>query len=169
MNHHTPLPADVRIAQEVVEQLKAAGIDADDPDFATLIESECDLQERLRRMMRAARWSAKQAEALKDMVDEMRERQKRMEAKAERIKAAVLWAMQETGLPRLEAPDLTVTIAKGKPPLVVTADAATLPDEFCKVVREPSKTKLREALEAGVVIDGVSFGNASPYLTVRVR
>lgn len=169
MSQSVPLTADVRLAGQIVEQLKAAGIDPDDSDFATLIESECDLQDRLRRMMRAARWAGKQAEALKSMVDEMQERRKRLESREARLKQIVLWALQEAGLPRLDAPDFSATIARGKAPLIVTADASTLPDELCNISREPSKSKLREALEAGTVIEGVSFGNPAPYLNPRFK
>lgn len=167
MNQSAPLSTDVRLAGEVVDQLKAAGIDPDDMDFATLVESECDLQDRLRRMMRAARWAGKQAEACKTIVDETRERQKRLEAKESRLKQIVLWALQESGLPRLDAPDFSATIAKGKAPLLVTCSPASLPDELCTITREISKSKLREALEAGTAIEGVSFGQAAPYLNPR--
>lgn len=170
MNEHTPLPASVRIAQEVVEALKLAGIDPEqDEDFATLLDSECDLQEQLRQIVRAAHWASKQAEGCKAIESEIAERRKRFEDKSDRLKQLVLWALQESGLPKLTAPDFTVSIAKGKAPLLVTCGADDLPDTVCTIKREVSKTKLREALEAGAVFDGVSFGNASPYLTARFK
>jgi hypothetical protein len=164
-----PLAADVRVAREpIAEQITAAGIDgSDDPDFGTLVASECGLQERLCRIMRAARWADKQAEALASMIAEMQERKKRLEAKGERLKGVVLWALQEAGLPRLDAPDLSATVAKGKPPLVITVPAEQLPDTVCRIKREPDKAKVRSFIEAGLQIEGVSLGNPAPYLTAR--
>lgn len=167
MNAHVPLGTEVRVAREVIEQITAAGIGSDDLDFAELVSAECGLQDRLCRILRASRWADKQAEALGSMISEMQERKKRLEAKGERLKGVALWAMQEAGLPKLEAPDLSASVAKGKPPLLITVPPESLPDAVCRIKREPDKAALRLCIERGMQIDGVSLGNAQPYLTAR--
>lgn len=47
---------EVRVASAIAQQIADAGVDADDPDFTTLLESECDVVERLRRVLRASRF-----------------------------------------------------------------------------------------------------------------
>jgi hypothetical protein len=162
-----PLAHDVLIGQAVIDEIRVAGIDEDDSDFATLIESECDVLERLRRIIRAARHAEAQSKALAEMQAEMRERKARFEKKADGLRAAVRWALGELGMKRLEAPDFTATLGSGKPKVIVTDDAA-LPDSLCRIKREPDKTALLAALQAGPVV-GAELGNAEPVITVRTR
>lgn len=161
------LANDVRVAQDIIAQIADAGIDSEDPDFATLVESECDVLERLRRIIRAARHTDAQAKALAEMLADGRERKARLEKKADRLRGAALWALGELGQKRLEAPDFTATIGAGRPKVVIT-DADALPDDVCVLKREPSKTAIAEWL-AEKPCPGAEFGNPTPSLTVRTR
>jgi len=163
----TPLAHDVRIAQAIVEEILAAGVDHEDPDLSALVESECDLPERLRRILRYSRHVESQTKALAEMMSEMRDRKARMEKKSETLRSAVKWAMSETGLKKLDAPDLTATLSDGKPKVTIT-DEDALPDMACRIKREPNKTRIAELLAEGPVA-GACLANAEPVLTVRVR
>ena len=163
-----PLAHEVRIAQAVVEEILSAGVTHDDPDLTALVESECDVVERLRRILRYARHVEGQTKVLAEMMSEMRDRKARMEAKTEDLRSAVKWAMSEIGLKRIDAPDLTASLSGGKAPLVIS-DEAALPDDLCRIKREADKTAIRVALDGGREIPGVSLGNPQPTLTVRVR
>lgn len=167
MNYQRPsLASEVRIAKEVVDRIIAAGIDPDDSDFTTLVESECDVVERIRRMLRAARYEATQADALATLIAEMRERKVRRENKAERLRSIAAWAMQEAELRRIEAPDFTASLAAGRSPVSIS-DADALPESLCRIKREPDKLAIRAALEAGQVVPGATLGNPYPILNVR--
>ena len=79
-----------------------------------------------------------------------------------------------TRCPRLvsvscQAPDFTVCLGQGKPPLagVESLDPTLLPERFVRVERTVNRTALREALDAGENIPGVYLGNPQPFLTVR--
>lgn len=161
------LADDVRVAREIIAQIADAGIDSDDPDFERLIESECDVLERLRRIIRAARHIDAQAKALADMLAEGRERKARLERKADRLRGAALWALGELGQKRLDAPDFTATVGAGRGKVIIT-DEAALPDDVCVVKREPSKTAIAEWLSEKPC-PGAEFGNPAPSLTVRTR
>lgn len=163
-----PLSHDVLIGQAIISEIQAAGITEDDADFATLVESECDVLERMRRIIRAARHTEAQAKALAEMQAEMRERKARLDKKADSLRDACKWAMGELGLKKLEAPDFNVSLSAGRAPLVIT-DEASLPDEFCRIKREADKTVLKGALEAGREVPGAMLGNPSPSLVVRTR
>lgn len=165
----SPLSREVALARDVVRMIAEAGIDDSDPDFAQLVESECDLNERLRRMLRAARFVEAQGEALKTMIHDMQERKKRLERKAESLRRAVSWAMQESGQKRLEAPDFTAVLGRGQPKLVglEAIDPADLPDCLVRIKREVDRTAVRRALERGEEIDGLCLGNPQPSLIVK--
>lgn len=163
------LANDVTLGKVAIDAIRQAGIDESDRDFAALVESECDILERLRRMLRAARFAEADMKALDGLIAEMRERKERLGEKAKRLRAAVTWALGELGMKRLDAPDLTATLTPGKPALVGELDAALLPDRFCRVKREPDRPAIRAALEAGELIEGIYLGNADPILTVRTK
>jgi hypothetical protein len=168
MNAHAPLALDVKLAQEVAEAIRAAGIAADDPDFLALVEAESELPGRLARMLRRARHVEAQADALGGMIADMRERKARLEQQAEKLRQIATWAMAECGLPRVEAPDFTATVSRARPAVVIP-EPGTVPDIYCRIVREPDKVKIREALEDGTALAFAHLGNPGHRITVRTR
>lgn len=160
------LSHDVLIAQAIISEIQSAGIDEDDADFATLVESECDVLERMRRIIRAARHTEAQAKALAELQAEMRDRKARLDRKAKSLRDACKWAMGELGISKLAAPDFNVSLSAGKSPLIIS-DEAALPDDLCRVKREADKTAIKAALDAGRDVPGVVLGNPAPILTVR--
>lgn len=164
----TPLHAEMQVAAEVIAQLQAAGIDLEtDPDFADLLASETDVQNRLVRILRAARHAEAQASAVKAIEAENAERRKRLDAKADRLRDIVLHAMAGLGLKRIEAPDLTATLGTGRPKVIVT-DEGQIPGRFFVTSRTLDKRSVSEALKEGPVL-GVELSNAASALTVRTR
>ncbi|MFL5063443.1 MAG: siphovirus Gp157 family protein [Xanthobacteraceae bacterium] len=165
------LANDIRIAEAVISLMQISGVGLDDPHFGELFDAECDLQERLRRMLRAARETEAQSKALAGIITEMRTRKERLDAKTSGLREAVSYAMQEAGLKTLPAPDFTASLSAGKPKLIGldSIDPAHLPDTCCRIKREPDRVKIREFLEGGLSIEGISFGNPQPVLTVRVK
>ncbi|WP_336488330.1 siphovirus Gp157 family protein [Methylobacterium nigriterrae] len=167
MSDRPSLGDEVRVAAEIAAQIQAAGIDAEDPDFATLLEAECDVVERVRRIVRAARFTEAQSKALGEMQADMRERRARLDSKAESLRRAALWALQEMGLPKLQAPDFTASIGHGRPKIVVT-DEAALPDPYFRTKREVDKAALLSALQGGPVL-GAELANPEPIMTIRSK
>lgn len=161
------LADDLKAALDVRAQLLAAGIDADDPDLAELMDGECDALDRLRRILRFVRWTEAQAKALGELMSESRERKARMERKAESLRGVVIHALGELGLKKLDAPDFTASVAAGRPKVLIT-DEAALPDDVCVLKREPSKAAIAAWL-AEKPCPGAELSNATPSLTVRAR
>lgn len=158
---------EVRVASAIALQIADAGVDADDPDFTTLLESECDVVERLRRVLRASRFQEAQSKALGEMIAEMRERKGRLDRKADGLRGVALWAMTELGLRKVEAPDLTASITAGRPKVIII-DEAALPDDVCVFERKPSKAAIAAWLDEKPC-PGAEMSNGGPSLTVRVR
>lgn len=168
MNMYQNLSQELAAAQFVMDALTAAGITQDDPDFDALFSSECDALERLKRMLRAARWAEANAKAVKDMEAEMKERRSRFEAKADTLRTIVKQAMATLDLKKIEAPDLTASLAAGKPSVVIE-DEEAIPSQLCVIKRQPDKTAIKKALEQGETVPGAALSPATPILTVRTR
>ncbi len=159
------LSEDIRTGLDVRAALEAAGITQDDPDYADLMASECDVQDRLVRILRAARHTEAQSKALAEIVADNRDRKARLDTKAERLRGVVLHAMQELGLKKLAAPDFDATLAAARPKVVIT-DLSKVPDRFCRFSREPDKQALLAALLRDEV-PGADLGNGGDTLTIR--
>jgi hypothetical protein len=168
---HTPtaILQHVRLAKDIAEKIRAAGISPDDPDFETLLDSETDALDLVRGIVRAVRKREADARALAEMIAELQARKTRFERGAQLLRETVTWALSELGRKRLDSPDFTATVQHGKPPLVglETLDAKTLPDRLCVIEKRVSRTHVRAELESGGTIDGVTLGNPEPFLVVR--
>lgn len=163
------LANDVRLTAEIVERIKVAGIGEDDPDFAILVEAECDGPERVRRILRAARHSKAQAEALSKIIEDDTARRKRLEKQTDALRGFAAWMMGEMGLTKISAPDFDAVMRKGKPGLVGGDKADGLPDRLCRIRRDPDRVAIRKALEDGETVPGFEIGNAEPVLTLVTR
>jgi len=67
---------------------------------------------------------------------------------------------------KVVTPLATVTVRAGKPEVIVT-DEAALPTHLTKTTVSPDKRAIREAIERGETIDGVTLGNGTSVLTIR--
>ena len=143
----------------------------DDDELMDTLDGELDLADRLRSLIRKRRHLLADADALKGMIREMTERKLRLEKTADAISNAVVHAMSEAGIRKLSAPDFTVSLGQGKPPLAgaESLDPTLLPDRFVRIERTVNRTALREALDAGEDLAGISIylGNPAPHLIVR--
>ena len=158
----------IRTAEYVIQAMKDAGIDSDDPDFETLVDAECEALERLRRMLRSARHSEAHAKTLKEMEAEMKERRTRFEARADTLRAIVKHSLEQLGMTKLDAPDFTASIAATRPRVEIR-DEDAIPSQLCKFVKTPDKTAIRAALDQGEVIPGAYLSEPGTSLTLRTR
>jgi chromosome condensin MukBEF ATPase and DNA-binding subunit MukB len=163
-----PLHQEMALASQVAAQLIAAGIDEDDPDFVELMASETDILERLRRILRAARHTEAQSEALAAIVKDNRERKARLDNKAERLRGVVLQALSELGLSKLDAPDFSASVGGGAFKVIVT-DKTAVPDDLCRITREPDKAQIKAAIIRHGDVPGAELANGEPSLTIRTR
>ncbi len=67
MSNHHPLANEVRVASLIATQIFAAGITEDDEDFTDILSAETDILDRLRKIVRAARYVEAQSKALTEM------------------------------------------------------------------------------------------------------
>lgn len=83
------------------------------------------------------------------------------------LRAALEEALSETGCPAVVSGHHIAELREGRPSVVVT-DPDALPDEMCRIRREPDKRALAAALAKGAV-SGASLNNARAVLAVRSK
>lgn len=162
-----PLAATIRVVNELREKLKTEyGLEDDDEALVGTIEGETDLGEQLARIARDAIRTEAMAKGLTELIKENQSRKTRLELRAEKLRAIVSWSMQEAGLKKIPAPDMTISLSMGKPPILLDEDIQ-VPEQFCRVEYEPDKRVIRDAIERGEHLPFARLGNPSPVLTIK--
>lgn len=145
----------------------------DYPTLADDVETLCDtlagvddLEEQIFAVLRAAVERDAYGKALSGLIDDMAARKRRLDEGAATLRLVALAAMQDAGLPKLRAPDMSVSIGRGKPKVQII-DEAALPDEFCRIKREANKAEIAKALAAGADVPGATLGNPQPFLSIH--
>jgi hypothetical protein len=163
----TDLRALVPAHRAIVEQVSAMFPEEDQDTLADSIAGMSDLPDAIVAVLRAALEREAQAKAIKDeLIARLLYRAHRLEDGAKSLRAAALQAMQEAGLKKVSAIDMTVSVGRGKAKVIIL-DEMRVPDKFCKIVREPSKTLIAAELAAGREVDGATQGNVIPFLTIH--
>ena len=153
-----------------------AALIASDPDLAadeailsdTLKAETDDVYALLHRILLAAVEARTMADATDARVKDLTARRDRYKQRAETLRGTAFAAMDALGLTRLELPDLTASIARGRAVAIVT-DETKLPDDYWRTTRAIDKTAINDAVKNGVVVPGVEMTNAIPSLQVRTK
>jgi len=154
---------------ELRRRLLEAEPDLDETTLLDTLEGMTDLNEAIAELVRSALIDAAYVAGLKGRIEEMRERLARLEARVENKRALALATMEEAGIARIVAPDLTITMRASAPSLRVT-DEQVIPEWFW--IPQPArldKRSLTETLKAGEVIAGAELANPQNILSVRTR
>jgi hypothetical protein len=156
--------------RHVAERLRAEFPGEDEETLCNTILGETYLDEAIMAVLREAQTRVAMAEGLDRLIDKMRARQTRLEATAERLKHAALWAAQEAGLPaKISAPDFTASIVTPKFGKVVITDQTRLPARYVRTttVTSADMRAIGQDLKLGEIIPGAELGNRTPFWTIR--
>ncbi|MBO6538862.1 MAG: siphovirus Gp157 family protein [Rhizobiaceae bacterium] len=133
------------------------------------LEGASDLSEVITAAVRSALDDRSMIEALKLRIKDLKARLARFERAEEHKRDAARWAMEESGLDKIVASDLTISLKKS-PPGVTVIDEKEIPEWFW--VPQPAKLDKRavlNALRGGTAVSGAEIANTSLCLSVRVR
>ena len=166
---------DVSRARFLLEQVSTALLEADpqmrddDALFLDMLDGEgADALDLLRAALRASLDADAQARACKGRIGQLAERQRRHEARAEALAAAVHQAMRDLGLPRLRDPEFTASRREGGERVEI-GRIDLLPERYVRIRREPDKAALLAALKAGEAIPEATLARGEETLTVRTK
>lgn len=144
-------------------------IENDERLFADMLEGESgDAMEMLDGVLRAAVQADSMAAAAEARATDLEARRDRYRNRAKVLRGAAFAAMDALGMRKRELPDLTASIAVGRPSVLITEESA-IPDQYIRVSRSPDKSALLQALKAGGDVPGVTLNNSLPSLQVRTK
>ncbi|MDK4703866.1 siphovirus Gp157 family protein [Rhizobium sp. CNPSo 4062] len=156
-------------AKRLMTNLRAQGVDDDQELVADTIEGETNLLEAIQTALDEIDECEIQIVGLKAKETEFADRRRRMEERAERIRATIEQAMIATEQDSFRLPTATLTLTKRAPGLIVLNEA-DIPTRFWIEQERPApkldKKALRAALDGGSV-PGATLDNGSRSLSVR--
>ncbi|MDK4720092.1 siphovirus Gp157 family protein [Rhizobium sp. CNPSo 3968] len=156
-------------AKRLLANLRSQGADDDQELIADSIEGETSLLEAIEAALSEIDECEIQIVGLKAKEAELSERRRRMEERAERIRATIEQAMIATEQESFRMPSATLTLTKRAPGLIVINEA-DIPTRFWIEQERPAPTldkkALRAALDEGTV-PGATLDNGSRSLSVR--
>jgi Siphovirus Gp157 len=144
------------------------GIADDDQALLDTLEGSSDINEQIAALLRDAQRCDVMSNGIAEIISDNNVRRHRLDAKSARLRAMSLAAMQECGIPKIQAPDLTISIAAGVPSVVIT-DEAAVPDHLCKIERTPKKNEIAKILKSGEFVPYATLSNAVPVLKVCAK
>lgn len=156
-------------AKRLMSNLRSQGVDDDQELVSDTIEGETSLIEAIEAAVAEIDECDVHIVGLKAKETEFAERRRRVEERADRIKATIEQAMIATEQESLRLPTATLTLTKRAPGLIVINEA-DIPTTFWIEQERPApkldKKALRAALDEGA-IPGATLDNGSRSLSVR--
>lgn len=134
----------------------------------SLVEGETSLPEAVETALAARDEAVRMVALIADRMGELAARRDRYATRADRIEAAVRAAMDQLGLRRVETPIGTAFLS-GRQPRLEIDDPTGLPIEFLKRRLDVDVKKLRQAIEAGVAVEGARLVAQPDGLNIRTR
>jgi len=144
---------------------------SDTDDMATITELYNQLEEDLEQKADSVRIVLAKlksdTEFLAAEIKRLQQRKKSIENNADNLKSLLMWTLQKAGIPKLKTAKATFYFATSKS-LQISDEMqlSSLPSEYVQIEYKADKKALKEAVENGVVIDGVSIAENE---TLRIR
>ena len=163
------LTSELQHHQRLRRYLEESFPDADEETLQDTLEGMTNLPEMLAEVLRSMLQDEDFVGALKGRIGEMQARCTRLAERARKKRDLAALVMGDAELPKLVAPDFTVSLRASRPPLVVT-DEDKIPAEFWK----PQAPRLdRQALMAVLAssrpVEGAILGNPGTSISVRTK
>jgi hypothetical protein len=136
---------------------------------ADMLSGETNIEEVLTELFRTGNRSAKMVEVQTKELADLKTRRSRFERRVEFLRELMLRVLQSANLKKIELPLVTLSQRNPPPQVIGEVDADALPDDLVRIIREPNKTAIREALLEGREVPGLVLSNSPPALTVRAK
>jgi hypothetical protein len=135
---------------------------------ADMVEGETDLHRVVGRALDHRMEARTMVKAMAERKADLAERTARWQRREDAMDVLIKGLMDVAGLERLVLPEATISINKARASVEIT-DEAELPQGFVKLIRQPDKTAIGEALKAGADVPGAVLTFNEPSITVRTK
>ena len=161
--------ADLKLIERVSAELRGMlGEDFDGETFWDSLDGETDAVDLVDHLLRKALDDKAMSEAAKAYAGEISDRAKRIAARSDAQKKAILSILQATGEKKLERPLGTVSRRAGGISLRIT-DEAEIPSQLTVTTVSPDKAAIKKALQAGESVPGAELVTGDETISVRVK
>lgn len=147
-------------------QVRALAGDDDDA-FVDTLEGTTDALEAASAVLRGVYEAEAHAVACRALAASYTDRARALELRDERLRGALVNFLSEIGEKSLRLPEGTISRRAGSRLVVGQPNPDALPDSLVRIKREPSLSAIKEALEAGEEIAGLSLSNGGETLSIR--
>ena len=161
----------VRYAEIQAKLLEAyPGLADDERALHDTLSGETDLPDLINFMVESIQEDEHLAAALGERIAQLTQRATRLEHRAEKKREAILNAMMEAGIQRLQLPSVTLSQAVN-PASVVVVEAARIPADYW-IQQKPPDPKLDKRgilrdLKEGMEVPGATLSNQTTRLNWR--
>jgi hypothetical protein len=152
------------LRQKIIEDFP----DIDEETLIDTLEGLTNLHEKLAAIVRSQQEDRVLLVALKDRMDEMRQRYKRLEHRIEKKGELVSSVMDRAGIAKIIESDVTISIRQTPRPLVLTNENAIPEDYWRPQAPKLDRKKLIDYLKTENPISGACLGNGGVTVSVRV-
>jgi hypothetical protein len=138
----------------------------DDEEFKmNVLEGETDFHRILTSLVRKAQFAGSIATGIAEEARRLGDRKRRYERQEDFNRALIKEVMEIAEIRKAELPLATLVISNKSASVIIT-DETLLPDNLVRIKREPNKTEIKKALEAGPVA-GAELSNGGTTLVIR--
>lgn len=134
--------------------------------LADMLEGQTDFNEVIAALAKDIKLSKANVAGIKEVAKGLKERQARFEAKEEFARSLILKLMEAAGVKKLTLPVATINLTNVSPSVMIV-DEDAIPDAFMRIKKEPNKTAIKAALEAGQQVSGAVMSNGSTTVSIR--
>lgn len=148
---------------ELTDEFQALnGLAADTDEIETLTELYNQIEMALEEKADSTRVVLSKLKSDTDFlaaeIKRLQQRKKSIEINMENLKSLLMWTLQKAGISKLKTPKSTFYFATSKSLNISSAvDIESLPGEYIQIEYKADKKALKEAVENGVIIDGVTI------------
>jgi hypothetical protein len=142
-------------------------LEEDDVLRQDMIEAETGAIELIDKLIEAEREAKAFHNAIAAELDRLDKRRDRFVERQFAIRKYMMQLMDSAGLKKVERPAATVSIAAGRPKVVITDEEDLfLSPKYVRVKREPNKEAIADDLKKGWQVPGATLSNAEPVLRI---
>jgi hypothetical protein len=140
-------------------------LEEDDVLRQDMIEGETNALELIDNLIEMERVAASLENSLKFYILKMEERKHRFADRRIGLRRFIQQIMEAANLKKVERPAATVSIATGRPKVVIV-DESQIPDAYWRIKREVNKEAIATTLKALRDVPGTTLSNPEPVLRI---
>lgn len=139
----------------------------DDEDLLRdTLEGNTRFNDIIDRLLGEMRDNETLAEAASQRIGKIRERQTRLTHRVQFYRSLIHRLMTTAGIRSVPLGEAKISVVNS-PDKVIITDESAIPDAFCKIIKEPNKTAIKNALKSGTMIPGATLSNGGTTIQVR--